>query len=242
MWQADLARGMAVCPNTTSYRDVHYGGYGGYLVDAYGGIHNIGDAPAINTPVYWPGADNVRGVALRPDCLSGYMLDLSGGLWPFAVAGTPNPPTYIPSGKYAYWPGQNITRAIVYLGRLYNPSDGTTLDSGYDLDLFGGVHPWGNAPATSGYPYWSGHDLARALTLYAPAGISAGYLLDAYGGVSAGGGAPGKQSQSAYWSGFDTARGIAIWPGALTGYFIDTSGVLQTFTVYSTPCCLPSRQ
>jgi hypothetical protein len=36
--------------------------------------------------------------------------------------------------------------------------------SGYLLDGFGGVHPFGGAAAIASYPYWPGLDIARTLT------------------------------------------------------------------------------
>jgi hypothetical protein len=37
--------------------------------------------------------------------------------------------------------------------------------SGYVLDGWGGVHPFGGAPVVSGYGYWPGVDTARGLAL-----------------------------------------------------------------------------
>jgi hypothetical protein len=54
------------------------------------------------------------------------------------------------------WPGQNIVRGIA----LRSDDLG-----GYVLDLYGGIHPFGNAPALGGGPYWGGWDIARGIVL-----------------------------------------------------------------------------
>jgi hypothetical protein len=103
------------------------------------------------------------------------------------------------------------------------------VDSGYVLDGYGGVHPWGNAPQTYGFPYWSGWDIARAIVTYDNG--TGGYVLDGFGGVHSFGGAPVVQSNPGYWNNRDIARGLAMQPFARRGYYLDsTTGGLWAFT------------
>src|SRR5437899_2970619 len=53
-----------------------------YSLDAYGGVHPLGDAPALASAAYWPGWDIARSVAIFPDGTGGYLLDGYGGLHP----------------------------------------------------------------------------------------------------------------------------------------------------------------
>src|SRR6478752_2613760 len=74
------------------------------------------------------------------------------------------------------------------------------------LDGYGGYHPFGNAPAVSGLPYWPGWDIARSIAFRPGGGL---YMLDGFGTVWNRGGAP--QYCSPYF-GWDIARDITAWP------------------------------
>jgi len=91
--------------------------------------------------------------------------------------------------------------------------------SGYVLDGYGGVHPFGGAPAATNGPYWPGWDIARAIAVTCP---DAGYVLDGYGGLHPFGSAP-QLADSAYW-GWDIARGVALCPGGQGGFVLDGYG------------------
>jgi hypothetical protein len=97
---------------------------------------------------------------------------------------------------------------------------------GYVLDGWGGVHPFGNAPAVAITAYWAGWDIARGIALR-PDGVS-GYVLDGWGGVHAFGGAPTLQN-TGYWPGWDIARGIVLDPSGGGGYVLDGWGGLHPF-------------
>ena len=94
----------------------------------------------------------------------------------------------------ASWRRQNLDRIM--------RSDGK---SGYVLDSWGGLHPFGGAPNVSGTGYWSGRDFARGLVLN-PNG-SGGWVVDADGGVWAFGGAPPVPA-SLSWTGFGLSKAI----------------------------------
>ena len=70
---------------------------------------------------------------------------------------------------------------------------------GYVLDRWGGVHPYGGAPAVSGGPYWQGQDVARKVIIVDWA-TGAGYLMDLNGGIHPFNGAP-VASGGPYWEG-----------------------------------------
>ena len=99
----DIARGIALLPD----------GHGGYVVDAWGGLHRFGGAPAPNAGgPYWPGQDMVRGIALSPDGSGGWLLDRSGGLHPFGTGGDAPPPATVGG---PYWPGAALARGVAAL-------------------------------------------------------------------------------------------------------------------------------
>jgi hypothetical protein len=83
-------------------------GGGGYVVDAAGGIHAFGGAPAANAGgPSWPGQDIARGIALSPDGSGGWVLDLYGGLHPFGTGGDAAP---VGTVGGPWWPGFAIAR------------------------------------------------------------------------------------------------------------------------------------
>ena len=222
----DIARGVAL----------ESGGAGGYILDAFGGIHAFGNAPTITTTTgYWVGWDIARAIILRPDGHSGWVLDGWGSLHPFGTSGDVAPNVNI-SG---YWQGWDIARDAQLA------PDG---QSGYVLDGYGGVHPFGvpgdmapNIVAVGAY--WSGWDIAHRFALDAAG--TGGYVMDGYGGLH-----PFGTTQSAvpasipssgpnspsYWYGWDIARGVVLVPGFNTtnsqygeGYTMDGWGGLHPF-------------
>ena len=242
-WNWNIARGLTLDGD----------GQGGQVLDGWGGLHPFGNASPLNTSAYWHGWDIARGIA-QSSAVGGYVLDGFGGLHPYGSS----PP--IPGGfQYntgdassraapgAYWQGWDIARAVVLR------SDGT---SGYVLDGFGGLHPFGGAPAIpGGYQYdatdpnarsapgayWHGWDIARGVVLRAD-GVS-GYVLDGFGGTHPFGGAPplnggtqynsndtqARSAQGAYWQGWDIARGIVLESDGVSGYVMDGYGGFHPF-------------
>jgi hypothetical protein len=107
----------------------------------------------------------------------------------------------------------------------YLMSPGMT--SGYVLDGWGGVHPYGGAATPSIGAYWPGWNIARGITT-SPDGLG-GYVLDGWGGVHAFGNLS-NPAITAYWKGWDIARGIAQVPGSPTeGYVLDGWGGVHPF-------------
>ena len=77
------------------------------------------------------------------------------------------------------------------------------------MDGYGGMHPFGTAPAIGNGPYWANYDIARGAVMWSGAGTSppGGWVLDGLGGVHAVGSAP-QVATGAYWPGFDIGRGL----------------------------------
>lgn len=209
-WSSPLARGVALAPS----------GAGGYVVDAYGGVHAFGNAPAVSITAYWSGWDIARGIVVRPNGVSGYVLDGFGGV--HAFGGAPN------LKVSAYYPGWDIARAI-------------TLESsgagGYILDGWGGVHSFGDARAMAGGAYWSGWDIARGIALRSDG--TGGYVLDGWGGVHPFGGAPYLKA-SQVWPNWDIARAISLLPTGTGGYVTDGYGGFHPFGAVTTAPGTPS--
>ncbi|MDQ6856912.1 MAG: fibronectin type III domain-containing protein [Candidatus Dormibacteraeota bacterium] len=136
-----------------------------------------------------------------------YGVDAFGALHPAA-----SPP--LPQTSSWTWP---IARGIAVA-----PSGA----GGYVLDGWGGVHPFGNAPAVGGNAYWPGWDITRSIALR-PDGVS-GYVLDAWGGVHPFGGAPAL-TYSAYWPGWDIARKLVLNAAGTGGYVLDAWGGIHSF-------------
>ena len=101
----------------------------------------------------------------------------------------------------------------------------STTTSGYALDGFGKLRPFGGAPERSIGDSWS-WDIARDLAVRAD-GVS-GYVLDGWGALHEFGGAPAVQA-SAYWQGWDIARAVALRPDGVSGYTLDGYGGIHPF-------------
>lgn len=118
-------------------------------------------------------------------------------------------------------------------GRV-NPLDAVTHPNvgGYLLDGWGGIHNFGKTVERSPSGYWSGWDIARAITLL-PDG-SGGFTLDGWGGLHNFGAAVNIPNNShMYWQGWDIARDVVLLPSSTAsapkGYILDGWGGLQAF-------------
>src|SRR5439155_518245 len=127
-------------------------GTGGYVLDAYGGLHPFGVGraapPGVTGGPYWPGAKLARDVVLVPGSHAGYVLDAFGGVHAFSGAKAIAAP--------AYWAGRDLARSVLLLR-----ASTLTAPAGYVLDAYGGAHPFGGAPSLGGYDYWPGTVAAR---------------------------------------------------------------------------------
>jgi hypothetical protein len=113
------------------------------------------------------------------------------------------------------WPGWDIARSVAV----------TAPGKGYILDGYGGLHPFGGAPALADPTYW-GWDIARGIALCS--GAAGGYVLDGWGGIHPIGNAK-PLSGSAYWEGWDIARGIVVNSTCTGGYVLDGWGGVHPF-------------
>jgi hypothetical protein len=215
----------------------HQPANGGYVVDAWGGIHPFSQGVAPPAPrfgPYWRGWDIVRGIATLPDGRGGYVLDGWGGLHPFALGGNPLPPA---PRSGPYWPGLDIARGVTIL------PGGT---GGYVLDGWGGLHPFAIGasplpPPPRGGPYWPGLDIARGVSspFEGPGRVGGGWVSDGFGGLHPWGEQLGAPTPAAagnpYWSGQDIARGIASFRGGDGGVEVDAYGGLHPWSSAGLP-------
>ena len=111
---------------------------------------------------------------------------------------------------------------------------------GYELDGFGGLHPFAlaggpAAPAVNRGPYWLGWDIARAAARRP--NKRSGYVLDGFGGIhrfaSGTTALPPGVGGAPYWNGWDIARGIAVLPNGSGGYVLDAYGGIHRFRIGS---------
>src|SRR3984893_232797 len=133
-------------------------GTGGYVMDAYGGLHPFAVGtnpmpPAITNFAYWNGWEIAKDIALLPGStasnVAGVTLDGFGGVHGFGTAGGIT--------DMAYWPNWDIARAVQFM-----PSSTAAHPQGWTIDGYGGVHAFGGAPAIPG-PYWPSNDVAIKL-------------------------------------------------------------------------------
>ena len=152
---------------------------GGYELDAFGGIHEFGGAPTLTGAGYWPGWDITRGIALSPSGGGGLIVDGFGG------------------SAHLRRPGRADRSGAVLAGmghrarcRADRRLHARAIAKGYILDAFGGVQPFGGAPAVTTTGYWPGWDIVRGFALD-PSGPG-GYVLDGFGGLHRFGGAAAR--------------------------------------------------
>ncbi len=115
----------------------------------------------------------------------------------------------------------------------------TAPQSGFVLDGFGGLHPYG-APGLAETPgaghYWKGWDIARDFA-FLPDGTG-GLVLDGYGGLHPfgvnGNGGPVATQGGAYF-GRDVARKVVIFSDGSGGYVLDMSGGIHPFGINGPP-------
>jgi hypothetical protein len=108
------------------------------VLDAWGGVHQFGGAPAISTGAYWPGWDIARDIAIRPGTSDAYVLDGFGGVWPLSNA---------PSVAAPYF-GRDVAHGLALL-----PTGGYVLTATGRLVPFGGAAPVAQAMVTISPPF-----------------------------------------------------------------------------------------
>jgi hypothetical protein len=198
-----------------------------YALDALGGLHpDSGSPPLGNSPYF--GFRIARSTALLPDATGGYVMDGYGGLHPFAVGGNPVPAA---PANAPYFTKLDIARDVVLL-----PDATAQNPKGYILDGWGGLHPFGSAPAIVDYPYFPHHDIAKRMALLGDG--SGGYVMDGWGALHPftlqGHPRPKDITVFAYFPGFSIARDFVLMPGSTgtsaAGLTLDGWGALHPFT------------
>ena len=193
----------------------------GYVLDWHGRLHILGEARVTSGEPYFPGADMAREVVLvegpEGGVMGGYVLDGWGGLHPFMVEGAEMPP---PAGAgKPYWDGFDIARDV-FISRI-----DSTEASGWILDGYGAMHPFGEAVRA---PVWSyfGFDIAREIVMITPFQNAAqGYILDGFGGLHP---MATEPAEGAPYFGFDIARD-AFMNGTSSGFVLDGHGGAHPF-------------
>ncbi|HWO45206.1 MAG TPA: glycosyl hydrolase family 18 protein [Methylomirabilota bacterium] len=136
-----------------------------------------------------------------------------------------------PLDSSAYWAGWSIAKAAEALPGATAPQ------SGFILDGFGGLHPFGapglaETTGTSGH-YWPGSDIARDFAFLPDA--TGGFVLDAYGGLHPfrvnGNTSPLAAQGAPYWAGKDLARKVVIFSDGTGGYILDAWGGVHPFGI-----------
>ncbi len=191
-----------------------FGATGGYWLDGYGAIHAVGNAQSSGLqqiPSF--GFDIARALWVAPWATpnhpQGVILDGYGGLHWFYESGDVHPNG---TSSPHYTNGSDIARAVVINLDQY----GNNPVSGYMLDGYGTVWPFGNAVSVNS-PHF-GSDIARGMTLL-PKTTTAqpgGYVMDGYGGMHPFGSAPTLSNYSYFGS--DIARSVTSWTFASTSW------------------------
>jgi hypothetical protein len=123
-------------------------------------VHPFGGAPALSGGPYFPGQDIARGLALRSDQASGYLLDVTGKL--YGIGGAPDLGPTPPSNRRAV--------GLVLIAD----------DAAYVLRVDGAVQPIGAAPPVKESVTWTWWEPAQAIAVTGP---GAGLVVDTYGGL-----------------------------------------------------------
>ena len=204
-------------------------------MDGWGKLHPVGDAPELDSGVYWPHWAGARQVVMAPWSSAanpaGYLLDADGNVHAFGVAPSVTVTETLPA--------QNVMRGLVLTS---NSTPSSVM--GYTLDAFGGTHAFGGAPAIQGAAHWQGQDMARGMVLVPSRNATAveGYTLDAAGFLHPFGGAPAV-TVSASWPGQDVADSLVEWTAAPAGrpggWVLDRHGDVHAYG--SAPALSASR-
>ncbi len=225
----DIVRGVALThPKTPGTQP------GGYVVDAWGAIHQFGGAPAMVSTHYTFGQKTTHSMALQGDDLAGVTMNSSAKTWVFPKGSTaPNVQPCDNSSQFGV-----PTRGISY--------DPTANSQGVTVDAWGGIHPFCTTaqPNTANAPYWPNWQIVYGVALL-PGGIG-GFTLDGWGGVHAWGKAQIVTPSDTYWGpragvkAWNIARGVAIDNTGTTtqegnGIVVDGWGGLHPFTYILLP-------
>ena len=109
----------------------------------------------------------------------------------------------------------------------------------YVLDLYGGVHPIGGAPAAPAPPTGT----AGASPAASPSSPTAAAATSSTAGAACTPSAPPPASAGPYWHGWDIARDVVLLPTSTAtrpaGYVLDAWGGLQPFGAAPAPTGAP---
>lgn len=193
-------------------------GVSGYVADtarlvAFGAASGDIQGPSI-------GGDSIRGLALRKGGKAGYVVASKGGVYPFAVGDEP-----LPAKPAARGLGADRARGIVL----------RTATTGYTLDMFGRVFPFGGAPSVRTSKVWAGKDYARDIVMLPD--LRGGYVLDAFGRLypfAVGNYAMPKAISAPKMSSRVRAVAIVLRSNGRSGWVLSNYGIMYPFGGAST--------
>jgi hypothetical protein len=189
-------------------------GVAGYVAGSNGAVTSFGSVAGSIDESRTKAGDWVRGMAVRGDGKSGFVLGQDGKLYPFAVGG-------------ASMPNQPKTTALK--GDSARGVALRTNKSGYVVDKFGGVRPFGGAPKAHASKQFT-CDCARGIVLLDSG--KGGYVLDAYGRMapfSVGTNLMPRSIQPAKLFGKAKAVGVALRSNEKSGYVLGSDGSIKAF-------------
>ncbi len=180
---------------------------GGVVLDSFGGLHPFGGFHLDTSGApYWPGVDEARSLVVKADGSGGWELDATGVIHAFGNAAAVASPVT--------WPGEDLARQIVCTGR---DADGNvSCSTGYLLDAWGGVHPWGGAPLLPDPRYVAGTGWAAGLAVHVGGnGVPDGLMvLASSGAVFTSGDAPALPALPPAYPGKDMYLQLSGWGSA----------------------------
>ncbi|MBV8950571.1 MAG: hypothetical protein JOZ99_06835 [Actinobacteria bacterium] len=239
----DIVRGVALTHPTTPGAQP-----GGYVLDAWGGIHEFGGAPPMASSHYTPRSATSHNIGLEGDDAGGVTMNSSARTFVFPVGAslTRQPSTACDDTSRFGIP----TRAISFdpMPVVVNNVNQYQVN-GAVMDAWGGIHPFCNSTETintAGAPWWGNPAWQIAYGLAILPGGTGGFTLDGWGGVHAWGKAQLATPPDTYWGpragvkAWNIARGVAIdGTGSPTqlgnGVVVDGWGGLHTFTYTTLP-------
>lgn len=205
----DIVRGVAL----------RHTGPGGYVLDAWGGLHPFGGAPGLTPGRYSLGKPYAQGITLQGDDRGGVVVDDHAAVVTFGTV--PTPVTTCDQTFKVGTPTRGISLDPVLNAGSYDKHGAT-------VDARGGFHPLCGSAAitTTGAAYWPYH-IVRGVAI--TEGGTGGFTVDGKGGVHSFGKANLATKPGAYWHSWDIARGIAV-DGHGNGVVVDGFGGLHPFT------------
>lgn len=189
-------------------------GVAGFTVERGGKVYGFGTASNSTAESKTSSSDFVRGIAVRGDDKTGYVLSSTGRLYPFAAGGATKPsrPATITSSA-------DLARGVVL----------RTDSSGYVVRANGKLYKFGSAPTPHVSKTWTGDNARGVVMLSSGRG---GYVLDKFGKLypfSVGSYSKPKSLQSTTISSTGKAVSVVLRSNQTSGWVLTGDGKLHAF-------------